>query len=114
MDETLFENIDADVVLFVKVEGRFQKLGKYIARGILVGGISDALTGGLVVVPPGSYAVAQIVALDVGKRNILWHGRAMAEYKNAFPNALKAALRHYPYNDGETEWEKKRKQRRAQ
>lgn len=112
LDPTLFNNIDEDVLLFVKIEGRFQKLGKYITRGLLVGGISDALTGGLVVVPPGSYATAEIVALDMSTRSILWHGRGWGEFNNSFPYAINTALSQYPFQDGDTQWDKDRKLRK--
>lgn len=107
-----FSSLDlsgSDIVLFVKIEGRFQKLGKYLTKGLLFGSATSALTGGFVVVPPGSYAIADIVAFDTETKSILWHGHGAGEFKDSFPSAIKAAMRYYPLHDGSIERRKRRK-----
>jgi len=104
LEPSLLEGLGSNVVLFVKVEGRFQKLAKFITRGIIVGAASSALTGGLAVVPPGSYAIAEIVAFDVASKKILWHNRAVTDGNSSVKTALKRALSQYPFSDGESLW----------
>lgn len=100
IDPLLFEGVDSDTVLFVKTQGRFQKLGKFLAKGILVGAASGALTG-VSVVPAGSYATTEIIAYDVRSRQILWHTRHAAEGRNSVKNSIKYALSDYPDSNGD-------------
>jgi len=111
IEPSLFDGIESDVVLFIQVDGRFQKLGKYLAKGVPIGALSYALTGGVFIMPPGSYAIAEAVAFDVKSRQILWHNRGYAEGKNSVIKAVKDALFLYPYSDGESHYDKRKKAR---
>lgn len=112
LPEGVFSDATDNVLIYMAVRGRFQQLSKFLAKGILVGGVSNALTGGLVMVPSGSFAYVDIIAFDTQKRQILWHARGYAEGKNSVPVALTSALRHYPYQDGETHFDKERRRKR--
>jgi len=108
----LFKDLDSDIVLFIKTEGRFQKLGKYLTQGLLVGAASSALTGGFVVIPPGSYALTEVVAFNIKTNQILWHNSVLAEGKSSVKTSVKKALSAYPFSDGQTKWEKERERRK--
>ena len=104
----LFEGLDSDVVLFVRTQGRFQKLSKFLTNGILMGAASGVLTG-LVVVPAGSYAETEIIAYDVRSRQILWHTRHYGEGRNSVKNSIKSAFSVYPDSNGESKWDKQQR-----
>lgn len=109
---SLFDGLDSDIVLLVRIDGRFQKLSKYLTQGLLVGAVSNALTGGLVVVPPGSYTSAGVAAFNIKTRQILWYNSEYAEGKNSVSNSIEYVFKRHPYSDGETAFEKKIKKKK--
>ncbi len=109
----LLNGTQSDEILFVRITGREQKLGKFLGNALLVGGVSGALTGGaLVMVPSGTHFIVELAILDVRDMQIKWHNRAIAEGRNGIKYALKTALRALPYSDGDSFQDKKRKKLR--
>jgi len=89
IEPSLFSGLESNIVLFIKVDGRIQKLSKYLAKGVPIGAVSYALTGGLmIVVPPGSFATAEAVVFDIKSRQVLWHSQDYKEGKNSVRNAV--------------------------
>lgn len=111
LPDGLFDDISDDILVYVRVQGRYQQLGKFLAQGVLIGGISNALTGGLVVIPRGSFAITDVVAFDPKIRKIFWHARGYSEGRRSLLTSLKSALIHYPYIDGETHRQKKKRRK---
>lgn len=108
----LFKEVESDVVLLVNIEGRFQKLSKFLAKGLLTGIASSALTGGLAVVPAGSYAITEVLVLNIRTGKILWHNRGYHEGRGSVKGSVKAALDNHPFIDGDTPWDKEQAERK--
>ncbi len=102
-DDLLLSESESDIVLFVLVEGRYQKLGKYLSTGAATTLAASALTGGLfLTAPPGSYTQVDVVAFNKNTKNILWHGKAVGEGRKAISNGIKKAMHEYPYSNGDS------------
>ncbi len=100
--EKLRSHVDSDYIVFIRVHGRYQKFSKYLAKGVLVGGISAALTGGTIVsIPSGTYAKAEVSVMNLRTQKIVWSLESQFGSSEPIRKALNGIFDHYPNKNGE-------------
>ncbi len=101
LDSNLFSELNTNTVMFVRIRGRYQKLSKFLANGVLWGGLTSAATGGLVLIPQGSYATSEVVVYDLEAKEILWNYKLSRETKKSIELSLRGLFKAYPNRDGD-------------
>jgi len=110
----LLDDINSDIVMFVLMDGRLQRADKSLAKGVLFGAASAALTGGTIIStgPGGTRLKTDVIVFNTKTHQILWHSRsegAPSLVQTAVESAVGTVLSGYPNREGVTRWEKKRK-----
>ena len=113
---SLIDSVNSDIVMFVIMDGSFQKLSKSLPKGIVTGVASAVVTGGTAIAyAPGTKMTTDIIVFNIKTRKILWHNRAKGVPSvagTAINSSIGTALVSHPDSDGETWWSKRSKRRR--
>lgn len=108
LEEELLALMETDIVLFVNVTGRKQHLAKYLPKALITGVLTGAATGGIAIVPSGSFAKAEAVAYQPDTQKILWHTINTEEGKEGYKGALRSSISRHPTSEGLWAWDLKR------